>query len=186
MPNATAQLVVGILFRRGVFFFSRGIGGDVLRNLFSSKDLLWEQVKAESKRRRIMRLQSRAREWIEKESLLSNGPLLWWGAALLDWLFPFVRHGLGGFFLWRSRERRCEVMEVYTSGFAEYQGGYFISCESALGVMTSWCTLMGIPNGRVFSPNVKGFSLNSVHGCRMRIFFGFYAKGQEFVRIRLG
>jgi hypothetical protein len=51
MPDATAQLVVGLLFRCGVFFFSRGIRGDVLRNLFSSKDLLWEQVKAENKGR---------------------------------------------------------------------------------------------------------------------------------------
>jgi hypothetical protein len=76
-------------------------------------------------------------------------------------------------------------MEVYASGFAEHQGGYFISCESALGVMTGWRTLMGIPNGRVFSPNAKGFSLNGVHGSRMRIFCGFYAKGQEFMRIRL-
>jgi hypothetical protein len=59
---------------------------------------------------------------------------------------------------------------VYASGFAEHQGCYFINCESALGVMTSWHTLMGMPNGRVFSPNVKGFSLNSVHGSRMRIF----------------
>jgi hypothetical protein len=46
---------------------------------------------------------------------------------------------------------------VYASGFAEHQGGYFISGESALGVMTGWRTLMGIPNGRVFSPNAKGF-----------------------------
>jgi hypothetical protein len=46
-----------------------------------------------------------------------------------------------GFFLW-SRGRRCEVMEVYASGFAEHQGGYFISCESALGVMTGWRTLL--------------------------------------------
>jgi hypothetical protein len=133
-----------------------------------------------------MRVQSRAREKIEKENLLSNGSLLGWSVALLDWLFPFVRRGLGGFPLWRSRERRCEVMEVYASGFAEHQGGNFISCESALGVMIGWCTLMGIPNGRVFSPNVKGFSLNSVHGSRMRIFCGFYAKGQEFVCVRLG
>jgi hypothetical protein len=36
---------------------------------------------------------------------------------------------------------------------------------------------MGIPNGRVFSPNAKGFSLNSVHGSWMGIFCGFYAKG---------
>jgi hypothetical protein len=40
-------------------------------------------------------------------------------------------------------------MEVYSSGCAEHQGGYFISRESALGVMTGWRTLMGIPNGRV-------------------------------------
>jgi hypothetical protein len=48
-------------------------------------------------------------------------------------------------------------MEVYASGFAEHQGGYFISCENAMGVMTGWRTLMGIPNGRVFSLNAKGF-----------------------------
>jgi hypothetical protein len=54
-----------------------------------------------------------------------------------------------------------------------------------LSTMTGWRTLMGIPNGRVFSPNAKGFSLNSIHGSRMRIFCGFYAKGQEFVRVRL-
>jgi hypothetical protein len=69
------------------------------------------------------------------------------------------------------------VMEVYASGFAEHQGGYFICYESTLGVMTGWRTLMGIPNDRVFFPNAKGFSLNSVHGSRMRIFCGFYAKG---------
>jgi hypothetical protein len=46
MPNTAAQLVVGLLFQRGVFFFSRGIREDVLGNLFSSKDLLWEQVEA--------------------------------------------------------------------------------------------------------------------------------------------
>jgi hypothetical protein len=32
--------------------------------------------------------------------------------------------------------RRCEVMEVYASGFAGHPGGYFIDSESALGVMT--------------------------------------------------
>jgi hypothetical protein len=48
MLNATTQFVVGLLFRRGVFFLSRGIGEDVLGNLFNSKDLLWEQVKAEN------------------------------------------------------------------------------------------------------------------------------------------
>jgi hypothetical protein len=76
-------------------------------------------------------------------------------------------------------------MEAYASGFAEHQGGYFISYESALGVMTGWRTLRGIPNDRVFSPNAKVFSLNSVHGSRMKIFCGFYTKGQEFVRVWL-
>jgi hypothetical protein len=49
MPNAAAQLVVGPLFRRGAFFFSGGIREDVLGNLFSSKDLLRELVKAENR-----------------------------------------------------------------------------------------------------------------------------------------
>jgi hypothetical protein len=132
-----------------------------------------------------MRLQSRARERIEKESLLSNGSLLWWGAALLGRLFPLVRHGLGGFFLWRSRMRGREMMEVHASGFAENQRGYFISRENASGLMTRWRTLMGIPNGGVFLRMRGAFSLNSVHDSRIRIFCGFYAKGQEFVRIRL-
>jgi hypothetical protein len=48
MPNAAAQLVVGPLLRRGALFFSRGIREDVLRDLFSSKDFLEEQVKAEN------------------------------------------------------------------------------------------------------------------------------------------
>jgi hypothetical protein len=59
-----------------------------------------------------------------------------------------------GVFLWRRGTRRREMMEVYTSGFAEYQGGYFISRESASGVMTGWRTLMGIPNDRV-SPRMR-------------------------------
>jgi hypothetical protein len=41
MPDAMAQLMVGPLFRRGVFFLSRGIGKDVLRDLFGTKDFLW-------------------------------------------------------------------------------------------------------------------------------------------------
>jgi hypothetical protein len=45
---------------------------------------------------------------------------------------------------------------------------------------------MGIPNGGGFFPWMRRvFSLNTVHGSRIRIFCGFYAKEQEFVRIRL-
>jgi hypothetical protein len=63
------------------------------------------------------------------------------GGALLSLMgcFPLSAMALG-FFLW-DRGRRCEVMEVYVSGFAGHQGGYFISCESVLGVMTGWRTL---------------------------------------------
>jgi hypothetical protein len=97
--------------------------------------------------------------------------------------FPLSDMALG-VFLWR-RTRGHEMMEVYANGFAEHRKGYFISSESASGVMTGWRALMGIPNGGGFSPNEKGFSLNSIHGSRMWIFCGFYAKKQEFVRIRL-
>jgi hypothetical protein len=63
-----------------------------------------------------------------------------------------------GVFLRRRRTRGREMMEVYASGFAENQGGYFISRESASGVMTGWRALIGIRNGEGFSLNVKGFS----------------------------
>jgi stalled ribosome alternative rescue factor ArfA len=51
MPNTEAQLVVDPLFRRGVLFFSGGIGEDVLENLFSPKDLFRKQVKTEKTER---------------------------------------------------------------------------------------------------------------------------------------
>jgi hypothetical protein len=73
------------------------------------------------------------------ENLLSNGALLWWSAALLNGLLSLVRHGLGVFSSGGGKED--EVMEEYASGFAEHQGGYFISCGSALGVMTGWRAL---------------------------------------------
>jgi hypothetical protein len=70
MPNAAAQLVVGPLFWHGVFFFSGRIREDVLGNLFSSKDLLREQVKAGNEEGWIMRLQSRAKERIDRKLTL--------------------------------------------------------------------------------------------------------------------
>jgi hypothetical protein len=42
MPNATAQLMTGPLFRRGVFFFSQGAGEGVFRDFFSTEDFLWQ------------------------------------------------------------------------------------------------------------------------------------------------
>jgi hypothetical protein len=51
MSNTAAQLVVDSLFRRGVLFFSVGIRGDVLGDLFSSKDFFRNQVKTEKAER---------------------------------------------------------------------------------------------------------------------------------------
>jgi hypothetical protein len=104
-----------------------------------------------------MRSQSRARERIEKESLLLNGSLLWWSAALLDWLFPLIRHGPGGFFLWRSKMRGREMMEVYASGFAEHQGGYFISREMRIGSDDWLAYINGNTKRQGFLPECEGF-----------------------------
>jgi hypothetical protein len=95
----------------GVFFFSRGIRADVLREFFSTENFLRQQVEAEIKERWITRLQSRSRERNERRRLLSDGPLLWWMAVLLAWFLPLVYHGFGGFF-WRRKMRRSEMMEV--------------------------------------------------------------------------
>jgi hypothetical protein len=57
--------------------------------------------------------------------------------------------------------RGCEMMEVCASGFAEHQGGYFISRESASGVMTGWRTLMAYiwsdTKRQGFLPECEGF-----------------------------
>jgi hypothetical protein len=68
----------------------------------------------------------KSRERNEKKRLLSNGSFLWWEAVLLEWLFPLVRHGLGGF-LWKRKTRGCEMMEVYANGFAEHQGAILLA-----------------------------------------------------------
>jgi hypothetical protein len=51
MLNATAQLMVGPLLMRSVFFFSQGVRVDVLRGFFSAENLLRQQGEAETKER---------------------------------------------------------------------------------------------------------------------------------------
>jgi hypothetical protein len=51
VPNATAQLMVGPLLMRNVFFFSRGVRADVLRNFFSAENVIRQQVEDEFKER---------------------------------------------------------------------------------------------------------------------------------------
>jgi hypothetical protein len=96
-----------------------------------------------------MRLQSRTRERIEKKDY--SQLVRFFDGALFSstGCFPFSAMALG-VFLWRRRMRGREMMEVYASGFAEHQGGYFISRESASGVMTGWRALMGMPKSGVF------------------------------------
>jgi hypothetical protein len=65
--------------------------------------------------------------------------------------FPLSAMALG--FSPVEQWRRCEVMEVYASGFARYPGGYFIDCESTLGVMTGWRDT----KRQGFLPKYKGF-----------------------------
>jgi hypothetical protein len=40
VPDATAQLMVSPLLMRSIFFFSRGVGTDVLKNFFNAKNIL--------------------------------------------------------------------------------------------------------------------------------------------------
>jgi hypothetical protein len=63
--------------------------------------------------------------------------------------------------------------------------GYFISSGNASGVMTGRRALIRIPNNGGFPWMRMVFQRNSVHGSRMRILYGFFAKGQKFVCIRL-
>jgi hypothetical protein len=51
VSNATAQLMVGPLLMCSVFFLSRGVGADVLKNFISAENVLRQQVEAEIKER---------------------------------------------------------------------------------------------------------------------------------------
>jgi hypothetical protein len=56
------------------------------------------------------------------------------------------------------------------------QGGYFIDCKSALGVMTGWRTLLEY-QAAGFSSQCEGFSLNSVYGSRTEDFLRILRQG---------
>jgi hypothetical protein len=72
------------------------------------------------------------------------------------------------------------VMEVYASGFAGHQGGYFIDCESTLGVMTGWRALLEY-QAAGFSSRMRTVFIVP----ELKILCGFCAKGQKFLRVRL-
>jgi hypothetical protein len=80
--------------------------------------------------------------------------------------FPLSVMALG--FSWKRKTRGREMMEVWTSGFAEHQRVIFISSRGASGVMTGQCALMRIPNDGVFFLGcLKSFQQNSVYDSRM-------------------
>jgi hypothetical protein len=58
VPNAAAQLMAGPLLGRSIPFFEGGIGGDVLRNIFSPDDFFREQIKAERGKEENMKHES--------------------------------------------------------------------------------------------------------------------------------
>jgi hypothetical protein len=80
------------------------------------------------------------------------------GGALFSSIgfFPLSAMALGGGFLWRRGTRGHKMMEVYASGFAECQGGYFVTREDASGVMTGWRALMEYQTAG-FLPECEGF-----------------------------
>jgi hypothetical protein len=57
------------------------------------------------------------------------------------------------------------------------QGGYFIDCESALGVMTGWRTLLEYQAAGFSSRMRRVFSLNSVYGSRFEDFLRILRQG---------
>jgi hypothetical protein len=95
VPNATVQLMVGPLVRRGVLRFEGRIGGDVLRHIFGPDDLFGKQVKAEKgKEEELKRQIMRETGSKSRENSPANRAFLW-RAALLG-LLALV-HGFGVF-----------------------------------------------------------------------------------------
>jgi hypothetical protein len=95
------------LLERGILCFKRGIGGDVLRHVFSPNDFLRKQIKAEGEkieRRQNTRPHEETRSR-SKENSLSNRVFLW-GAVLLG-LLAFV-HGFGVFFSGAGEKMRSD------------------------------------------------------------------------------
>jgi hypothetical protein len=83
-----------------------------------------------------------------------------------------------------EQERRCEVMDECVSGFAGHPRGLFYWLRECIGSDDWLACVIGIPSGRVFSPECEGFLLNSAIP-ELRIFCGFCAKGHLFSRVRL-
>jgi hypothetical protein len=63
--------------------------------------------------------------------------------------------------------------------------GYFIDCESALGVITGWRALLEY-QAAGFPPECEGFSFEQcLRIAESKIFCGYCAKGPLLLRVRL-
>jgi hypothetical protein len=72
------------------------------------------------------------------------------------------------------------VMEEFTNGFAGHPGGYFIDCESALGVMTGWRTLLGYQATRFSSRMRRVFIEQCLWFPNWRFSADFVPRGRSF------
>jgi hypothetical protein len=97
--------------------------------------------------------------------------------------FPLSAMALG--FSPLEQGTRCEVMEVYASGFAGYQGGYFIDCESALGVMTGRRVLLEYQAAGFSSRMRRVFIEQCLWFPNWRFSMDFVPRGRSFLRVRL-
>jgi hypothetical protein len=63
--------------------------------------------------------------------------------------------------------------------------GIFYWLWARIGSDDLLACVIGIPSGRVFFPNAKGFHWTVFMVPELQIFYGFCAKGQEFLCVRL-
>jgi hypothetical protein len=73
--------------------------------------------------------------------------------------------------------RRCEVMEECASGFAGHPRGLFYWLRERIGSDDWLACVIGIPSGRVFLPNAKGFHWTVLMDSRIEDFLRVLCQG---------
>jgi hypothetical protein len=101
----------------------------------------------------------------------------WWVACLCPpWLWGFSS-GAGGEDVKWWRSVRVDLQGT--------QGGLFYWLWERVGSDDWLAYVIGIPSGRVLSPNAKVFHWTVFMAPESRIFYGFCIRGRLFSRIRL-
>jgi hypothetical protein len=131
-----------------------------------------------------MRLQMRARNRLIRKLTLE------WYASLEEccppWWVAFpCSPWLWGFLLWSRGEKMWSDGRVCEWVCRAPKGGYFIDCESPLGVMTGWRTLLEY-QAAGFSSRMRGvFIEQCLWFPNWRFSADFCAKGARVLRVRL-